>query len=41
MGRRRFTPGFTLEAVRLVKEHGVAVRQAATDLRLHENVLPK
>jgi transposase len=39
MGRRRFTPEFKLEAVKLVKERGVAVRQAATDLGLHENVL--
>ena len=39
MGRRRFTPEFKLEAVKLVKERGVAVRHAATDLRLHENVL--
>ena len=38
MGRRRFTPEFKLEAVKLVKERGVAVRQAATDLGLHENV---
>jgi len=41
MGRRRFTPEFKLEAVRLVKERGVAVRQAAADLGLHENVLRK
>ena len=38
MGRRRLTPEFKLEAVRLVKERGVAVRQAAADLGLHENV---
>jgi transposase len=41
MGRRSFTPEFKLEAVNLVKERGVAVRQAATDLGLHENVLRK
>jgi len=41
MGRRRFTPEFKLEAVKLVKERGVAVRQAAADLGLHENVLRK
>jgi transposase len=38
MGRRGFTPEFKLETVRLVKERGVAVRQAAADLGLHENV---
>jgi transposase len=41
LGRRRFTPEFKLEAVKLVKERGVAVRQAAADLGLHENVLRK
>jgi transposase len=41
MGRRRFTPEFKLEAVKLVKERGVTVRQAAADLGLHENVLRK
>jgi len=41
MGRRRFTPEFKLEAVKLVKERGVSVRQAAADLGLHENVLRK
>jgi transposase len=33
---QRFTPGFKEEAVRLVKERGVAVTQAARDLDLHE-----
>jgi transposase len=41
MGRRVFTPEFKLEAVKLVKERGVGVRQAAADLGLHENVLCK
>lgn len=39
MGRRVFTREFKLEAVRLVTERGVALRQAAKDLGLHENVL--
>lgn len=37
MQRRKFK----LEAVRLVKERGVSVVQAARDLDLHENVLRK
>jgi len=41
MGRRKFTPEFKLEAVKLVRERGVTVRQAAADLGLHENVLRK
>jgi len=41
MQRRRFSREFKLEAVRLVKERGVAVAQAARDLDLHENVLRK
>ena len=39
MGRRKFTPEFRIEAVKLVRERGVSVRQAAADLGLHENVL--
>jgi len=39
MGRRTFNPEFKLEAIKLVRERGVAVRQAAKDLGLHENVL--
>jgi transposase-like protein len=39
--RRRFTPEFKLEAVKLVKECGVTIRRAATDLGLHQNVLRK
>ena len=39
--RRQFSREFKLEAVRLVKERGVSVAQAARDLDLHENVLRK
>lgn len=39
--RRTFSREFKLEAVRLVRERGVAVAQAARDLDLHENVLRK
>jgi len=41
MERRRFTREFKVEAVKLVRERGVAVKQAARDLNLHENVLRK
>ena len=41
MRRRKFSREFKLEAVRLVKNRGVAVAQAARDLDLHENVLRK
>ena len=41
MQKRKFSREFKLEAVRLVKERGVAVVQAARDLDLHENVLRK
>ena len=39
--RRKFSREFKLEAVRLVKELGVSVSQAAKDLDVHENVLRK
>ena len=39
--RRQFSREFKLEAVRLVKERGVSVSQAARDLDVHENVLRK
>ena len=39
--RRSFSREFKLEAVRLVRERGVGVAQAARDLDLHENVLRK
>lgn len=38
MGRRIFSREFKLEAVKLVRDRGVAVRQAARDLDVHENV---
>jgi len=41
MQRRKFSREFKLEAVRLVRDRGVAVAQAARDLDLHENVLRK
>ena len=41
MERRKFSREFKLEAVRLVKDRGVTVVQAARDLDLHENVLRK
>lgn len=37
--RRQFSREFKFEAVRLVKERGVALAQAARDLDLHETVL--
>ena len=39
--RRQFSREFKFEAVRLVKERGVSVAQAARDLDVHENVLRK
>ncbi len=39
--RRQFSREFKLEAVRLVKNRGVSVAQAARDLDVHENVLRK
>ena len=39
--RRQFSREFKLEAVRLVKDRGVTVAQAARDLDVHENVLRK
>ncbi len=39
MGRRQFSREFKLEAIRLVKERGVAVAQASRDLDIGENVL--
>ena len=41
MERRRFSREFKLEAVRLVRERGVSVAQAARDLELHEKQLRK
>jgi transposase len=39
MARRIFTREFKVEAVRLIRERGVGVAQAARDLDLHENML--
>jgi len=39
MTRRRFTREFKLEAVRLVRERGLTLSQAAQDLDIHESVL--
>lgn len=39
--RRQFSKEFKTEAVRLVRERGVSVAQAAKDLDVHENVLRK
>lgn len=41
MQRRMFSREYKLEAVKLVRERGVAVTQAALDLDVHENVLRK
>ena len=41
MGRRSFTREFKVEAVRLVRDRGVSVAQAARDLGVHENVIRK
>ena len=41
MQRRKFSREFKLEAVKLVRDRGVPVAQAARDLDVHENVLRK
>lgn len=41
MGRRVFSREFKLEAVKLVRERGVKIAQAARDLDVHANVLRK
>lgn len=41
MQRRRLGREFKVEAVRLIKERGVSVAQAARDLDVYENVLRK
>ncbi len=41
MTRRSFSREFKVEAVRLVRERGVTVAQAARDLDVHENLLRK
>jgi transposase len=39
--RRQFNREFKLEAIKLVRERGVSVAQAARDIDVHENVLRK
>lgn len=41
MERRSFSREFKVEAVRLVRDRGVSVAQAARDLDVHENLLRK
>lgn len=41
MERRRFGREFKIEAVRLIKDRGVSVAQAARDLDVHDNMLRK
>ena len=41
MQRRKFSREFKLEAVKLVRDRGVSMAQAARDLDLHINVLRK
>lgn len=41
MQRRRFGREFKVEAVRLIRDRGMSVAQAARDLDVHENVLRK
>ena len=41
MKRRKFSREFKVEAVKLVRERGVAVSQASCELDVHENVLRK
>ena len=41
MGRRVFTIDFKREAVKVVRERGVTISQAAKDLGLHVTVLRK
>ena len=38
-GRRRYSREYKVEAVRLVRERGVSMAQAARDLGVHVNVL--
>lgn len=41
MQRRKFSREYKLEAVKLIRERGVSVAQAARDPDVHENVLRK
>ncbi len=39
MERKRYTREYKLEALRLIREQGVSIRQASVDLEIHENTL--
>ena len=41
MKRRSFSREFKVEAVKLVRDRGVSIAQAARDLDVHQNVLRK
>lgn len=41
MRRRKFSREFKVEAVKLVRERGVSVAQAARDLDVHETIMRK
>jgi len=39
MGRRKYTREFKLEAIGLIKERGVSIKEAGRDMGIHENTL--
>jgi transposase len=39
MGRRKYTREYKLEAIDLIRERGVGIKQASQDLGVHENTL--
>jgi hypothetical protein len=39
MGRRKYTREYKLEAIGLIRDRGVSVRQVSQDLGIHENTL--
>ena len=39
MGRRKYTREYKLEAIGLIRERGVSIKQASRDLSIHENTL--
>jgi len=39
MGRRKYPREFKLEAIGLIRERGVSIKQASRDLSIHENTL--
>jgi hypothetical protein len=41
MQRRKFSREYKLEAVKLVRQRGISISQAARELDVHENVLRK